>query len=663
VTESATAIDSYYPETKLQLPENIRELFRPRETYSIGSWTERFRHLGRHSEDFGPMRIDRILSISPVMEFIESPGVVEVILMKSAQIGGTETMFSIMGYYAHQEPCPILLVMADQSTAEYMGRERLQSMFIDSPELSVLLGDIRTKTEMSLLNGAYIALAWASSVAGLGSRSFRVVIMDEIDKPGYKGTSSEAAPVSLARERTETFFRRKHLLLSTPTLESGNICSEMSSCDIVYDFHIPCPHCGLFQPMRWSTKYMWGFDQEGWFRGQDGKHYRMGHVSWKNGRNASAKDIAKAGYKCGECNKLWTTLQKNRAVEKGVPVERKAINFNPRKVGYHVNRLYSLLGQSGDIPEMVRGFLKVLQSGDPKLIQGFVNSALAEPWREFVIKVADDSIERAKIPIPKQTIPEDVIALTCGVDVQRMGFWYVVRGWARDYKSYLIDYGLIQTWDELENLLFNTRYPVKDREGQVMSIFRMCIDTGGGTYGDAEISMTEETYYWIRQNQGRGAFIWGSKGSSRPMMTKIRFNKPLDKTPTGRPIPGGLQLALVDSGALKDLYFFRLDQAINNGPTMPAFLNQDVDDDYIEQITAEEKRLEKGLQVWVQIRRDNHLLDAECLAMAVADPEWIGGGIHLVPDQKKSMNEKKRRPAQATGNRWLGQNRGWRQSQ
>jgi phage terminase large subunit GpA-like protein len=640
-------------------PEKITT--EPPEKLPIAEWMEKYRFLGGHTEEKGNMRISRTPYLGPLLEWIVKPSVTELVLMKPAQIGGTEIMISIMGYFSREEPCPILLVMADQATAEYMGRERIQPMFRDSEELAKLIGrGVFSKTEIELINRAYIAVAWASSVAGLGSRSFRIVIMDEVDKPGYRSSLTEAAPISLARERSETFFSRKHLLLSTPTLETGNICTEIEMCDAVYDWHVPCPFCGLHQPLRWSREHSWGFQQEGYFKSKDGKFYPLGQVAWEGRRNATSEQIERAGYQCGNCERIWNTIQKNNAVENGEVVSRNGHHGEPKKIGLHINRLYSLLGLSGDIPALVDNWLKVIKGGDPKKIQGFVNSTLAEPWREVVIKVSDSEILKARCELPPRNVPEDAVALTCGIDVQRAGFWYVVRAWGKNWTSWLIDYQIIQGWDELENLLFNTKYAIHNRPGHVMKIFRAVIDTGGGRYGDAEISMVEETYYWIRQNRGRGCQIFGSKGASRPMDIKIKFGKPLDRTPSGKPLPGGLQLALIDTGAMKDLFHFRLNQATFDGETMPAYLHRETDEEYVSHITAEEKRLEDGVQVWKQIRTNNHLLDAEVLSMASAEPEWIGGGINMVPSQRISEIDREVPYQQGRKkNPWLGRNSQW----
>jgi phage terminase large subunit GpA-like protein len=111
----------------------------------------------------------------------------------------------------------------------------------------------------------------------------------------------------------------------------------------------------------------------------------------------------------------------------------------------------------------------------------------------------------------------------------------------------------------------------------------------------------------------------------------MQLGKTLDKMPSGKPIPGGLQLMMLDTGKLKDRYHYRLRSAIEGEGDQPAYVHRETREDYARQILAEEKRLnEKGLQEWIRIRPDNHYLDTECLAMAAADPEWPGGGVHIL---------------------------------
>ena len=80
-----------------------------------------------------------------------------------------------------------------------------------------------------------------------------------------------------------------------------------------------------------------------------------------------------------------------------------------------------------------------------------------------------------------------------------------------------------------------------------MRIWRTAVDTGGGDREDG-LSMTEDTYNWLRRNGvGHGCRVWATKGSSTLLAGKIHLGKPLDKTPSGKPIPGGLQIVQLDT--------------------------------------------------------------------------------------------------------------------
>ena len=146
--------------------------------------------------------------------------------------------------------------------------------------------------------------------------------------------------------------------------------------------------------------------------------------------------------------------------------------------------------------------------------------------------------------------------------------------------------------------------------------------------------MTEETYWWIVRNVGRGVALWGTKGSSHPIPGKFRPGEELLKTPTGKRLPHWFRIILVDTSQMKDLYHYGIEQAAIGGANA-IYLHKETAKDYALQILAEEKRRDKdGVLEWKQVRKDNHLLDAEVLALSVAQPQWIGGGVNLVAGRK-----------------------------
>jgi len=236
------------------------------------------------------------------------------------------------------------------------------------------------------------------------------------------------------------------------------------------------------------------------------------------------------------------------------------------------------------------------------------------------------------------------VALTAGIDVQKHGFWFVVRAWAKDYTSWLVDYGYLDSWADVDQLLFEKRYPV-DGCGHISGIWRAAIDTGGGKYS-SNVSSTEETYLWLqsRMGYGMGCRVWGVKGSSNPLPSKMRIGNPLNKTPSGKPLRAGMRNILLDTDKLKDMFFMRLEKAMEGLPG-GAFLHADTDESYAKQILAEEKQIDdRGVEKWMQKSSSaaNHYLDCECMASIVADWEWPGGGVNLLLEASQEVVVRKK---------------------
>jgi phage terminase large subunit GpA-like protein len=619
------------------------------EDLSISEWAEKYRVLTEPSAEKGQLRLSRTPYLVPILDFAGSREVETIVLCASAQIAKTEFLISTIGYYSHQEPCPIMFVFADQDTAESMSRDRVQKMYRSSPDLAKLVVEEEfNRGEIRLANGAHIIMGWASSVARLASRPVRIVIFDEVDKPGYSLATEESSAISLGVQRTETFYNRLILMTSTPTTESGNILkhlygyqksdgTEHRGCDLIYDWHVPCPECGVYQPLRWGPEFSYGFPEHQYLD-MNGVVCNIGSVVWEGGRKASAEQIEAAGYQCGSCPAIWTTQRKDQAVQQGQMVARSEPVGRVRKVGFHLNRLYSLLGRSGNIPKLVEDWLGCFQ--DPKERQAFVNSALAEPWVQKIQASTEGQILKACCELPAQTVPSEAVALTCGIDCQKYGFWFVVRAWAKDYTSWLVHYGHLATFEDIEQLLFNTVYP--SEEGKDHRIWRAALDSGGGDT-DEGLTMTEQVYFWVRDHSmGRSCRVWAAKGSSNPIAGAIaKYGETRDKTPSGKPLRGGLQLVLLDVSQLKDTFFKRIENAATGGTWQPAYLHLGTGPEYAQQVTAEEKRRDRrGKVEWVRIRRVNHLLDAEIIAAALADPSWPGGGINLFRPNPRTPERK-----------------------
>jgi phage terminase large subunit GpA-like protein len=123
------------------------------------------------------------------------------------------------------------------------------------------------------------------------------------------------------------------------------------------------------------------------------------------------------------------------------------------------------------------------------------------------------------------------------------------------------------------------------------------------------------------------------------MLNRIRKSV-IDKLPSsGKPIPGGLQIRLLDTIQMKNLIHWRLSR--KEGESQRFHVNRDTGRDYIQQLFSEERRRKPSGKVeWVQIRKDNHLLDAECYAAACADAEWTPSLQSIAHQQKKPRRQR-----------------------
>ena len=550
----------------------------PPKRLTVSQWADSYRYLSAEaSAESGKWSTARAEYQRGIMDSFSDPAIHTVVWMSSAQVGKTEALNNIIGYFIDQDPSPILGLQPTLEMGQTWSKDRISPMLRDTPVLKDKIADARARDSGNTIlhksfQGGHITIAGANSPASLASRPVRVVLCDEIDRyPASAG--AEGDPVSLAFKRTTTFWNKKRMLTSTPTIKG------VSRIEMAYEesdmrrYHVPCPECGEEQHLQWAQ------------------------VTWEKDDPQSAR------YSCKHCGSLWSDTKRWGAVKKGrwiAEQETKGI------AGFHLNEIYSPWVTLSD---MVTNFIEAKKSKET--LKTFVNTSLGETWEEEGIQLDDNELMTRREDY--SDIPSGALVLVAGCDVQDDRIEIEVKGFGVGEESWSIDYKIIygdpskQTiWSDLDTALLQQ---YQNEDGYMMRIASACIDSGG--------HFTDAVYKFCKNKEARR--VYAVKGSSTP-------GSPLVNRGT-RSNKGNVKLFSVGTDTAKETIFARLKiEEYGAGYMHFSKIN---DEEYFKQLTAERitTKFIRGFpaRVWTKTRPRNEALDLNVYALAalaILNPNW-----------------------------------------
>jgi phage terminase large subunit GpA-like protein len=100
-------------------------------------------------------------------------------------------------------------------------------------------------------HGGHLSLVGANSPAGLASRPIKYLLFDEIDR-WEESAACDGDPAALAIARTRTFWNRKIVMCSSPTIKGASrIELAFLESDQRY-YTVSCPLCKHLQRLIWQ---------------------------------------------------------------------------------------------------------------------------------------------------------------------------------------------------------------------------------------------------------------------------------------------------------------------------------------------------------------------------------------------------------------------------
>jgi phage terminase large subunit GpA-like protein len=511
------------------------------------------------------------------MDAFSDPLIEKVVFVKSTQVGATEIIGNIIGYYIDQDPSPIMLVQPTLELAKAYSKDRLAPMLRDTPRLHGRVRDRREKDSDNTVthktfHGGHITLAGANTATALRARPIRILLFDEVD--GYPhDVDGEGDPCDLGEERTKNFWNRKIFYASTPTVAGiSRIEAEYEESD-KREYYVPCTHCDTFQTLKWRQ------------------------VEWEK-NDAGDHTPETAVYVCEECGVIITDGDKPEMLARG---QWRAKCESAGIAGFHINALYSPWVSFGQLADK---FLRAKRKGSNSL-KTFVNTSLGESWSDGGESIDADSLFNRREDFGRD-LPAGVGFLTAGVDVQGDRLEAEIVGWGIGKESWSIDYRTIwgdpsrpDVWRDLDEVLSRSW---RHESGLYLNVGCACVDSG---------YMTQAVYDYVRPRQGRR--IFAVKGSSQSAAPPVRIPK---KTKTRM-----VRLCIVGSDTLKGQIYSWL-KVTEFGPGYMHF-PKSRDSEYFQQLTAETivTRKQRGFEKreWVKTRARNEALDIRVYALAALE--------------------------------------------
>lgn len=566
-----------------------------------------------------------------IMDAICDPIVQRVSCKKSTQVGWTEILLNICGYFIDVNPKPMMLVFVRDSDAKDKSKKVIAPMIAECPALAEKVRDNKSREggntqQLKQFDGGFLKVAGANSAANLRSDPCAVVLFDEAD--GYPlDVDGEGDPVVLGERRTDTFDDAKILIGSTPAKPKGisRIDQEFEAGNQTM-FHLPCPHCGKLQPLLW--------------RDPDTKEYNL---VWE--KDASGSPIPETvEYRCKHCRKGIPERHKQKMLDAVVAVakhpERKT------HISFYINALYAPWKPIWHL--LAQEWVDAQES--PEKMRAFINLRLGETWDEGADAIESSALAArrgAGYPEDEEIkVPMDCGVLVASVDVQQNRLEVQITGYGVGEQQWLIAhevlYGspldlpnqrgqedLVNVWSELDALLLRGW---KHEGGAILRPSITLIDTGYAA---------DACYAYILPRQTAARRVYACKGQDR--ITKLGLVQ------EGKVRNNTIRLFNVATYACKDRILSRL--KINKpGPAYSNFPSWTTED-YFDQLTAESKVPVKNKRTgrikfeWVANQQRNEALDLTVYAHAglwilqkIIDPLTFNDLTALVAEVQKGAS-------------------------
>jgi terminase, large subunit len=559
-----------------------------------------------------------------------------VALQKSARVGYTKMLVAALFAMSHQHRWNSVVYQPTDDDGKDFVIDEVDGALADIPLMQSVFpywnsNDQNNTVKKKVGNGVTIDIKGAATPKNFRRITKQVLIGDEVDAWDWE-IGKEGSPIRLARKRLEGAAFPKEIWGTTPTnAGESHIEVLLAEMDLVFRFHLPCPHCGHEQELRWGNK-----DTPGGMR-----------FDVNQGKREAI--AATAHYQCEHCegkiryNQLRGMELAGRWVAEDGTWSRDGLAFfdadgnkvaTPRRIGIHISALYSL-----NLTEGWVGLVKEwLDCGkDPVKLKTFFNLVLGLVWDGEDRNKVDWELLKGRREIWWQgerkanPVPDRAQILTGGMDTQDDRVEMFVWAWGPGEECWLVDHIVLQgdmASDEMKAAVKGQLYnQYQKRDGTHYGVARWCWDAMGHKTDDVYQVSRETNPFWVIPIQGAN-----------------KYGKPIADMPRKRN-RAKVYLTTVGTDNAKARLYDRLTiMPSADGSPVPGCVHFPLDDDlagdeFFKQLCSATKKMEiskrDGRRVWRWVKVNHpfdEALDGYVYALAALNIEYRRFGFQFAEE-------------------------------
>lgn len=561
----------------------------------------------------GPVDITRTPYLIEIMDDMSPDSDIrENDTLKGVQLGLTFAAENVIAYWMKENPADILYISATDALLDKWARKRLEPL-IDSIDMRHLISaqteNTKTrrtgdKTFSKEFVGGSLDMASAQASASLRSDSKRILIIDEVDGAPKNLKSGEGNYLDVAYARTNAFGNRKKIMrFSTPTTYENSLIWRKYELGDQRKFFVKCPHCNFEQVL----------DDE-----------RL--------RPIFEKELLLSVYYDCLNERCTTPIYNHHKTDMLLNGQWKptAISKAKHRRSRQISSMYSPVGMLS-WHELYQIYLDAQL--DPDGMRSFTNLYRGLPFKESGSRPDFNKVIEQRGPYASRDIPDGVLYLTVGIDVQRgsdkdennparlemevLGTGIGYRTWSIENKIFLgdtMESAFTGAWEKMYEWAQNGGLTYKRSDGMEFTPQLIFIDSGDGPYIDIVYSFVSR---WPNTFPSKGQRVLkkrpDEKGDEAATFNFMRYRAA--KTPRSMDV---LFYEIATNYYKTRVYNNLKIQRIPEKLQRPGFCDfpRDYPENYFQMLTAEEKHSDGSFHAH---GRRNESLDCRVMALCAGD--------------------------------------------